>query len=89
MIKIRVEERHIKEGKPRKGNQCAVALAIKDRVKPDADIRVWGRWCFVGDRNIRLSKKVLLFVVNFDDGKPVKPFAFMADIPGHLLRTEQ
>jgi hypothetical protein len=79
MIRIKVTQEHINKGRRRACRQCPVALAIVEQTEfPNP---------WVGDTHVdlvtspespsyKLPAEVQRFIDNFDNGKPVKPFAF-------------
>lgn len=77
---IKVEQKHIKKGKPRNINFCPVALAIAEQVEGLSSVRVRQTDIGIGkDGYIYYTNsppKVCMFVSNFDEGMPVKPFSF-------------
>ena len=71
-MKVSVEPRHIKVGRPRSFQSCPVALAIKEVV--DNDVRVFGRYVSVNDNySVDLGREVARFVDLFDEWEKATP----------------
>ena len=76
-MKVRVTEDHIKRGIPGLGEQCPIALALRDcgwRAAIVTDRHWWphpAKW-------IPLTADALRFVRDFDRKDPVEPFEFEA-----------
>jgi hypothetical protein len=87
-LHIEVTAEDIEQGHPNDPLSCPVARAIK---------RVMGRphvWVSVGDdevcfddTDIELPLFVAMFVMEFDDGEDVVPFAFDLDVPDEVLAS--
>jgi hypothetical protein len=75
-VKIEVTRADIDRGRPRFNNLCPVALAI-NRALPGHAWRVDG-WRAEGDGGGRfaLPWRAVVFVSDYDHGKPVQPFTF-------------
>lgn len=77
--KIRVTEDDILRGKKDDCRACPVALALR-RLFPTAE--VYNNEVAVQEREWRdLPDKVMLFIEEFDGGRPVLPFTFTIDLP--------
>lgn len=76
-MKIKVKQKHIKNGKPCTGEGCPIALALKEQTGE--------RW-EVGDRDaismdnyyrrIILPENVWKIIDDYDNSKKMKPFEF-------------
>jgi hypothetical protein len=80
VVKVSVTKQHIKDGERGDNCGCPVALALKDLdfkdvlVSPDLiSLTDDGDWYPV-------SKKVYVFIRDFDEGLKVKPFSFTLDL---------
>jgi hypothetical protein len=92
MTRIEVTRDNIATGNPGENESCAVALAVKAKCLPDTEVQVDGYsvdldlpFSFVSRINLETNETVKKFVADFDDGKPVEPFAFDLDIPDEFL----
>lgn len=79
-IKISVTQEHIGEGSMRNPYHCPIALACKSTglvIKAVKSTQIvlpeWG--------HIPLPRSAKRFISKFDNGKPVKPFNFVLEIP--------
>lgn len=80
-MKIVVTQNDIERGTRYRACACPVALAIKRRTSRECEVA--GRYMiFRSDINTKydLPTPVRKFVVDFDTGKPVKPFSFELDL---------
>ena len=82
-MKIRVTSKHIKAGKRGSDTSCPIALAVKETVQKSClpkflrsmqinvggDVEI-GHLCMEG------TNKMHQFIIDFDEGKKVKPFTF-------------
>ena len=86
-MKVKVEQRHIANGKRKDSAKCPVALALKERLVEGLCVNIDDRgnievWDAV-DRQEYLSeykKSVEDFVTKFDSNEAVEPFAFIVPI---------
>lgn len=87
-MKVQITQHHIDNGKPRVSDTCPFALAVKDLVKPNTHVDV-GLVCLcIGTEHhlIKMSKNLQRFIINFDDGKKVKPRVEDIGIPNKYLK---
>jgi hypothetical protein len=88
-VRIRVTEKHIDAGKPRKCNTCPIALAITDQTKAtDVNVGVDNVLISAGGSyaKVELPEKAENFIADFDEEKAVKPFSFALDLPEEFLK---
>jgi hypothetical protein len=71
-MRVKVMQKHIREGRKQSTSTCAVALAIKERFKAN-DVMV-ANMATIDGINYELPEKVHKFIDRFDEGKSVKPF---------------
>lgn len=86
MVKISVQNKHIKKGKPRESNACPIYWAVKDMCQfalaDEINVNCrqisaeFSRGFKCVEKGFRLPMKAQRFVERFDDGMPVKPFSF-------------
>lgn len=74
-MKITVTQKDIAKGKRYDCGYCPTALAIQ-RASKNEDVAVMGMRCEIDGELFDLPEKAILFIHNFDLGKPVKPFSF-------------
>lgn len=72
--KLYVRKKHIAKGKPGSNTQCPIALAAKDHFKKSRGVSVGGM-IRVGRDWYDMTRRGYLFMDNFDNGRPVKPFS--------------
>ena len=80
-MRVRVQRKHIREGKRKLSDCCPISLAIKDAGSPENGIVDLSgiQWKELnGDTFIEtcLPDQVQKFTHDFDKGLPVKPFKF-------------
>lgn len=93
LVLVRVEQRHINEGKAKSCGSCPLARAINDALGRDiAPLGVgvnntswWGNP--FGDIGGTLPFDASAFVVNYDAGLPVEPFEFEIRIPDRFRES--
>jgi hypothetical protein len=79
---IEVTAEDIKNGKPRAGAECAIALAMKRAGFPNVRVGGYSIWKNIEDSNLDDSNycatpsAVTHWIDQFDKGQPVEPFAF-------------
>lgn len=77
MRHVIVTKEDIKNGVPRSGRSCPIALALRRKVEPtEGAVMVSSTVATIGTSNYRLPYEATNFVINFDSGKPVQPFEF-------------
>ena len=76
MMKIRVMRRHIKTGKPETGNQCPIALAIREYIGSDY-VDVAKDTIIIGKAKFKTPTRTVRFIIRFDSLKQCKPFSFI------------
>lgn len=88
-ITIRVEQRHIDEGKPGEACLCPVALALNEI--SNTEVRVIVENAYFGPDHIpaKLPKSASQFICKFDNSQLVEPFKFRFKIPSHFLTPTQ
>jgi len=80
-VKVRIKRSHIKNGRRGSHSTCPYALAIRDigGTNIDADGK-YLTFTYKREHIARVhTKKVCLFIRNFDDGVPVKPMTVILD----------
>jgi hypothetical protein len=82
-VRIRVNQRDIKNGKPGKSYSCPIALAIKRKIKDSEDVVVGLDVIYVNRKNRAISNpgNVFRWVRDFDAKRLVKPFSFTIYFP--------
>jgi hypothetical protein len=82
-VRVEVTRADIRQGVPRCGEDCAVSLALNR-----ATDRAWfvtGRVAHSGGKrngvSVRLPDAAVQWIAEFDDGRPVEPFAFDLELP--------
>lgn len=85
-MKISITKEEIKEGKPRNGVSCPVALAIT-KATGIKRISVAGPWAVLNDRvQVNLPHNVYLRILRFDNPKgKMTPFSF--DLPDKAIKS--
>lgn len=79
-MKITVTKKDIENGFPASCSSCPIALAIRRATRKN--ILVGSSEIghpAIGFKDIKLPKKVRLFIERFDQDIPVKPFSFTLD----------
>jgi hypothetical protein len=84
---IKVEQRHIDQGRRHNCNYCPVALAIKDTISPDYTKRVSVSPFDVGigGRQFYLPFELTEFIQRFDRLGVAEPIEFELDLPPKFL----
>lgn len=79
-MKIIVKQKYILNGCPNNSFQCPIALAYYDQYKIDFnEIQIGFSGIYVNRRlKYKFPRKASRFVKDFDHGKKVKPFSFIA-----------
>jgi hypothetical protein len=77
---IRVTQEHISMGKARESRKCPLALAIRDAITWKAVVVVGTTTFSIGEMWYNLPDTARSFRNDFDNGLPVFPFEFEADI---------
>ena len=82
-VRVEVTQEDIEKGKRKAGWACPIARAIKRRVPQSRrrDVFVEHALWEVGYHVRPLPRTAQRFVKRFDAGEPVKPFAFMTEVP--------
>lgn len=78
---INVTARHIAAGKTAEALSCPIALAICDQVAGHDQPVVSCGVVMLGSIISDLPEEAMQFVVDFDNGRPVEPFAFALTVP--------
>jgi hypothetical protein len=85
-MKIKIQKKHIKDGKYCNAQSCPVSLAIRDALGLDlGQVAVYGDKCRVLDTYLDLPNQVDAFVNSFDLSEvtgrkeELKPFSFELD----------
>lgn len=80
-FKLSIKERHIRKGERKKASSCPIALAMLE-ARPKAWVGVLGTFIDLGMKSktylVRLPRKAENFILDFDGGRVVKPFSFIA-----------
>ncbi len=77
-MRIHVKTQHIEQGKRGWITQCPIALALRDAT--GKSYTVTGAYISTRDGSYSIpSRKCRRFVIEFDAGRPVKPFYFTFD----------
>lgn len=85
-MKIKVTQQDIEKGDPGDCESCAMALALRCHIKVNQTLEVnvsfEGRASvFIDGVTYNLSKSCYMFIRDFDNKEPVKPFSFELEIP--------
>jgi hypothetical protein len=73
-MQIRVTQEHIDRGLRCSPGRCPVALALRSTL--NKSVNVGKREAFIGDAIVKLPDAAKIFIHNFDERLPVKPFEF-------------
>lgn len=85
-LEIHLRQDHIDKGQRSECTRCPGALALIEQV-PDVesvdvdDIRVIFRTVMGATVKVETPEELHDFIIDFDDGKPVKPFSFKIKNP--------
>lgn len=85
-ITVKVLQKHIDRGQPRKCSECPITLAIRGALPPDEGgnarpISVRHYTVRIGDEWYALPLPVSNFIITFDAGGVVPPFTFTLPFP--------
>ena len=87
-ITIQVTQEHIDEGTEGRCTNCPVALAIKEHLKPEYQVKVFGsHYNINSDTPLYLPDKVTYRINRFDDGFGMEPFEFELAIKQQYLKV--
>lgn len=78
-MRIKITQDHIDKGLKRDCHSCPIAWAITE-VRHQSYVQVGTNDVRIDAQVYQLPAKVSRFISNFDDGQPVKPFAFNLEI---------
>ena len=76
---IKVLKEDIRKGKRQNAQYCPIARAIKRKTKR-GDVMVDSRRVMFGWMTFEMPVRAENFIMNFDAGKPVKPFQFELEV---------
>ena len=80
ILVIEVKQKHIKNGRPSKLGECAIALAISDKLGCN-NVMVGLIVARVGENYYGLPRSARRFITKFDKNKKdCKPFNFKLDV---------
>jgi hypothetical protein len=80
-LRVEVKQQHIDKGRRRRSESCPIALAVRDAGYRDVKVGLnlsFGKRGTPGRKILRLPLQASVWIHNFDNGKPVKPFVFVA-----------
>jgi hypothetical protein len=80
ILKVKVTQKHINNGKPRKAAFCPIALALKESGYKGVDVGDIINVKFGKFKPVYYNKRAEEFVSKFDDYQTVKPFEFEAEL---------
>ena len=88
-LTVRIQQRHIDEGKRTYCRECPIALALNEQHPRKGGWwivcdQAWSIYC---ERPYNLSKEAIKFYRSFDNGCAVKPLEFEMDI--YILRNKK
>ena len=94
IVSFRVFKKHIKEALPQYCEHCAVAVAIRSKLRPK------GRVCVLDEDDIVVGghrykavkadrKRMNAFISKFDDKKRVSPASFKIELVGPFVKERR
>ena len=76
---IKVTREDISKGMPLESDACPISLAIKRTMKVKR-VDVSAYEITVGSTKMSIPRSAKRFMLDFDDGRPVKPFSFQLSL---------